>query len=89
MRVIAILLAATGVVIGLAAAWFWHLASRVNAIPVWGDREPADASLSQAGWIAGLLGAAAESARLNRIAAALTAAAVLVSTASSIIGLFP
>jgi len=88
MRVVTLALASLGAVLGLTAAWWWWLASRVDTTPVWGDREPADTAASQAGWIAGLLLAANESARLNRRAAALTAAAVLVSTLASVAGLF-
>ncbi|MDP9123512.1 MAG: hypothetical protein M3N82_02755 [Pseudomonadota bacterium] len=88
MRVVTLALASLGAVLGLAAAWWWWLASRVETTPVWGDREPGEQAASQAGWIAGLLVAANESARLNRRAAGLTAAAVLVSTLASVAGLF-
>lgn len=88
MRVVTLALTSLGTVLGLAAAWLWWLASLVDTTPVWGNREPADTAASQAGWIAGILLAANESARLNRRAAAMTAAAVLVSTLASVAGLF-
>lgn len=89
MHVVALSLAFAGFVVGLLAAGYWLLASRVDAIPVWGDREPVDPVMSQAGWIAGLLQASSESARLNRRAAVLTAVAVVLTTGSGVAGLFP
>ncbi len=88
MRMIVLLFACIGVVLGMLAAWFWFLASRIEVEPVWGDHQPFDPVLSQAGWIAGLLDAASKSALLNRRAAAMTALAVLASTASSVAALF-
>ncbi|SEI14935.1 hypothetical protein [Paraburkholderia hospita] len=88
MRVFAIILGSVGFVVGLLAARYWFLASKVDPLPVWGDREPVDQSLAQAGWIVGLLEASSESARLNRRAAALTAVAVVLTTGSGVAGLF-
>jgi len=88
MRETAVLLAIAGFVVGLAAAWYWLRASRIDAVPVWADREPVDPMMSQAGWIAGLLVAANESARLNKCAAKLTAVAVVLATSSGVAGLF-
>lgn len=53
----------------------------------WGEREPLDPTQSQAGWIAGLLVAASESARLNRRAALLTGVAIVLTTGSGLAGL--
>lgn len=89
MRSLTLVLAFSGFVFGLLAAWDWYRASRVATVPVWGDREPLDVAASQAGWIAGLLQASMESARLNQRAAALTAVAVILSTGASLIGLIP
>jgi hypothetical protein len=50
--------------------------------------EPLDQTLSNAGWIAGVLQANAEAGRLNSIAARLTAAAVLLSTGGSLASLY-
>lgn len=88
MRAMALLLALAGFAVGILAARYWLRASRVDASPVWGDREPADPVMSHAGWIVGLLQAASESARLNRHAAVLTAVAVVLTTGSGIAGLF-
>lgn len=88
MRLAALSLAVGGFVVGMLAAVYWLSASRIDAIPAWGDREPVDPVMSQAGWIAGLLQASSESARLNRRAAALTAVAVVLTTGSGVAGLF-
>lgn len=88
MRAIALSLALTGFAVGLLAARYWLLASRVDAIPIWGDREPVDPTMSQAGWISGLLQASTESARLNQRAAKLTAVAVVLTAGSGVAGLF-
>jgi hypothetical protein len=87
MRVVAIILATFGFIVGLFAARYWFLASQVETAPVWGEREPVDQGEAQAGWIVGLLQASSESARLNRRAAALTAVAVALTTGSGVAGL--
>ena len=87
MRAVALSLAVAGFVVGLLAARYWLRASRVDAIPVWGDREPVDPLMSQGGWIAGLLRASSESARLNQRAAVLTAVAVVLTTGSGVASL--
>jgi hypothetical protein len=88
MRLLTILLALSGFLIGLRASFDWFRASQIDAIPVWGDREPVDPTQSQAGWIAGILTAASESGRLNRRAALFTGVAVMLTTASGLTGLF-
>lgn len=88
IRLAALLLALAGFVVGILAARIWLLASRVIVSPQWGDIEPRDPVMSQAGWIVGLLEASTESARLNRRAAMLTAIAVLLTTGSGVAGLF-
>lgn len=88
MRIIALVLGGSGAVLGLWAAWLWFQASCINTEPVWGACEPGEAPASQAGWIAGMLRAGAESAQLNRRAAQVTAVAVAFSTSSGVIGLF-
>jgi hypothetical protein len=88
MHLLAIVAALIGFALGLVSAYYWWLASRIETMPVWGDREPVDPILSQGGWIAGMMNAASESARLNQKAAVFTAIAVLLSTGSAVIGLF-
>lgn len=88
MRLLTIVLALSGFVVGLFASLDWFRASRIDAVPIWVAREPVDPIQSQAGWIAGILTAASESSRLNRRAALLTGVAVILTTASSCAGLF-
>lgn len=87
MRVLALTSACSGFAFGLIAAYYWWLASRVETMPMWGDFEPVDPSQSQAGWIVGMMSAASESARLNQRAAVLTAVAIVLTTASGVLGL--
>jgi hypothetical protein len=87
MRILALTSACGGFAFGLIAAYYWWLASRVETIPMWGDVEPGDQSLSQAGLIGGMMSAASESARLNQRASVLTAVAVILTTASGVLGL--
>lgn len=87
MRVLALTSACGGFAFGLLAAYYWWLASLVETMPMWGDFEPVDPSLSQAGWIVGMMSAASESARRNQRAAVLTAVAVVLTTASGVLGL--
>jgi hypothetical protein len=88
MRLLTIFLALTGFVVGVLASLDWFRASQINAVPVWGEREPIDPVQSQAGWIAGMLTATSESSRLNRRAALLTGVAVVLTTGSGLAGLF-
>lgn len=88
MRLVALFLAVLGFAVGMVAAGYWLRASRVDAAPVWGDGEPVDPVMSQGGWIAGLLQASSQSARLNQRAAVLTAVAVVLTTGSGVAGLF-
>ncbi|WP_217916496.1 MULTISPECIES: hypothetical protein [unclassified Duganella] len=88
MRLLTVALALSGFVVGLLASLDWFRASQIDVEPVWGDREPVDQVLSQAGWIAGILTAASESGRLNRRAALLTGVAVILTTGSGLTGLF-
>jgi hypothetical protein len=88
MRMLALVLAVLGFVVGLLAAAYWFRASCVEAVPIWGEQEPVDPIQSQAGWVAGQLKAGTESANLNKIAARLTAAAVVLTTGATLAGLF-
>jgi hypothetical protein len=88
MRLMTILLALSGFIVGVMASLDWFRASRIDAVPVWGTGEPVDPIQSQAGWIAGILNAALESGRLNRRAALLTGIAVMLTTSSGFVGLF-
>ena len=89
MHCLALGFAISGFITGLIAAGYWLAASKVEIVPIWNNTEPTDPILSQMGWMAGALAAASESARLNKIAAALTAITVFLTTVSSVLGLLP
>ncbi|WP_350015437.1 hypothetical protein ABNK63_09040 [Rhodanobacter sp. IGA1.0] len=91
MRLVEVLLAIGGCVAGLVSAGYWLKASVVPIDPIWskqGGVEPGVHSLSQDGWISGMLEAALESARLNKIAARWTAATVVLAAISALVGTF-
>jgi hypothetical protein len=74
---------------GLAAAWYWWKSSSIEAEPLYPEvltQNSTDLLLWQTMQLGGLLEAGKESARLNRIAAWLTAIAVALSAASTLIG---
>lgn len=88
MHGFAMFLAVAGFVVGLAASYYWWRASRVATLPTWSDAlEPVDPALSNAGWIAGIVNAASQAAKLNQVAAVLTAIAVVLTTGSGLAGL--
>jgi len=86
---IELLLAVCAFATGLLSAWYWLKASRVSADPGWGKGgmvEPGIHALSQDAWIAAMLHAASESARLNKTAAYWTAATVALTGISTLVG---
>ncbi|WP_199028733.1 hypothetical protein [Ralstonia sp. ASV6] len=90
MRPIALLLASIGFVFGIAAAFYWWRASRITVNPNWpAGIAPVVPELEQLGWNVAFIKMAEQSGSLNRIAAALTAIAVVFTTASSVAGLLP
>jgi hypothetical protein len=83
-----IALAIAAFIFGLAAAWYWWKSSSIEAEPLYPEvvkHNPTDLLLWQTMQLGGLLEAGKESARLNRIAAWLTAIAVALSTASTLV----
>lgn len=89
VKYVEVLLAVGGGIAGLVAAGYWLKASAVQIEPIWskyGGVEPGVHSHSQDGWIVGMLEAATESARLNKIAARWTAATVVLGAISALIG---
>lgn len=89
MKVIEVLLAICGCIAGLVSAWYWLKASSVSVEPIWSKYrgvEPGVHSLSQDGWIGGMLEATLESARLNKIAARWTAATVAFAAMGTLAG---
>ena len=98
LSIASIVLAIAGLVVGLLAAHYWLKASKIKIDPGWRSdppqsadearkpTEPGDPQLSQMSWTMATIKAAVESADLNKIAARLTAVAVLLSAVSSVLG---
>lgn len=89
MKSIELVLAVCAFTTGLLSAWYWLKASMVPADPDWSKRgfvEPGIHALSQDAWIAAMLQAASESARLNKKAACWTAATVALSGMGTLVG---
>ena len=80
-----ILLAFTAFIFGWYAARYWSKASKVKQDPDWRIESP-DHEMAHEAWIAAILKTASESADLNRKAADLTKWAVVLGTASSVLG---
>jgi hypothetical protein len=88
---LSIALAVVAFIFGVAAAWYWWKSSAIEAEPLYPDvvkQNPGDVLLLQTLQLGGIIKAGNESARLNRIAAVLTAVAVALSTASTLIAAF-
>jgi hypothetical protein len=91
-------LAVAGLAVGLCAAGYWLKASKIEIDPGWRSGpatspadalkpiKPTDPQQAQGNWIVATITAACESARLNKVAARLTAAAVVLSALSSVVG---
>lgn len=91
LAVVNIICAAGGLVAGLTAAWYLYAASGVPLDPGWGAdslREPVLDEHRRDAWMMEMLTASAKANRLNRIAAQWTAAAVILASASALIGAF-
>lgn len=89
VKYIEVLLAAAGGIAGLVSARYWFKASAIPVEPIWskyGGVEPGVHSASQDGWMFGVLEAATESARLNKIAARWTAATAMLGAISALVG---
>jgi hypothetical protein len=84
MRALAIIFAVAALACGLTAAHYWYRS--IVEIRLDSDFEPVVEELHNRVWFSAAMKAASESARLNRIAALWTAAAVILGTASSIFG---
>ena len=86
--------------VGLLAAHYWFKASKIEIDPGWRGGspqsaadaqrpiEPGEPQLSEMFWLTATMTAAEKSADFNRIAARLTAVAVLLSALSSVLGAF-
>ncbi|CAE6843923.1 hypothetical protein R69658_06851 [Paraburkholderia aspalathi] len=91
MKLAAFALAMSGLGFGLAAARYWWKSTRVPVDPLDGNPNaimPVVPELAQQAWWAAQFRANQEIGRLNTVAAILTAVAVVLSTASSVIAMF-
>ncbi|WP_247570115.1 hypothetical protein ACQZ3V_01950 [Ralstonia pseudosolanacearum] len=89
-KCIALWLAIGGLVFGLIAAWYWFRSTRVPIDPLNGNPNaimPVEPAVERLAWLAAQFRANQEVGRLNTIAASLTAVAVVLSTASSVVGM--
>lgn len=91
MKYAAIALAVCAFLTGLRAARLWYLASKVHVMPFWSDGqsiEPVDPVMSAAHWNVATQQTISKSGELNQRGAMWTAAAVVLSTASTLVGSF-
>ena len=88
MRTMAFLLGVEGFSFACLAAYFWWRSSQVSIDPNVGPTETRDSVLSNNSWVIALMKASIESARLNNVAAQLTALSAVLSTGASLAGLF-
>ena len=89
LKLASIIVAIVAFIAGLRAAQIWHRASRVEIVPMWvsdGHMEPINQGQSQSQWTNAIIEAANKSSDLNRRAARWTAAAVALSTVSTLLG---
>jgi hypothetical protein len=85
MKLVSIILTVATCTCGLVAAYYWRRSSKVQIDPMW-KVEPADAMLSQMGWTAGTVKAMTDSADLNKLASAWSAAAAALGAIASMTG---
>ncbi len=86
------LLALIALGIGLRASLLWLDSTKIPVVPAWpnnGTTEPGDSELSMMGWIVGQLNANERVSKVNARAAKWTAAAVVVSGISGVLGAWP
>lgn len=94
LNVFSILFAVTGLVTGLRSAWFWLLASHVEADPIWKGRGPEDgwswgetgeAEAVQDRLIFAMIEAQTKSSELNKVAAMWTAVTIVMGSVSAML----
>jgi hypothetical protein len=88
MKAIEIVFALLAFVSGMLAAWFWLRASRVRTDPGWSKNgliEPGIHSMTQDAWIVAIMQSAAESGRLNAIAARWTALTAILTALTTLV----
>ena len=89
LKLAAIIVAIVAFIAGIRAAYLWYRASRVQIVPMWvkdGRIEPVNPGQAQAEWTVATNEAVSKSGELNRGAAKWTAAAVALSTISTLLG---
>jgi len=98
LNVLCISFAFAAFIVGLFAAYYWFKASKIEIDPGWrggstqsaadaqGPIEPGEPQLSEMSWLSATITAAEKSAGFNRVAARLTALAVVLSAPSSVLG---
>lgn len=80
-----IVLSILGLIFGLIAAYYWLKASKVIIEPAWELKIEGDVNKNIMGWVTGNMIAFKKSGDLNARAARLTAVAVVVSLAGSLL----
>lgn len=92
MKCIGVAFAVLAGITGLVAAWCWHQSSQVQIDPGWGPPgsgrgfEPSDEADQAMSWAVATIKAFGDASDLNKKAALWTAASVLLSALSAIIG---
>lgn len=88
MKQIALFLVLAGLLVGIIAAWFWWKASRLSTPPLPGGPGTAGgiSMLAQHNWLKEVESGLRTAGRLNSIAAVLSGVAVVLSTASGLVG---
>lgn len=87
MKALTIFLAFAGLLIGILAAYYWWMASRVQPPALPGGRDIGIDIGANHDWLKDVESAFNASGRLNSLAAALSGAAVILSSAASLVGL--
>lgn len=86
MGLASLVCAAAAFITGMLAAWYWYRSSVIETEPLYlrlGQIEPVGGSTNQ--WMLAILEAGQKSAALNKVAARLTAASVLLSAISTVL----
>ena len=89
LKLASITIAIVAFIAGIRAAELWYKASRIQIVPMWvndGRIEPVNPGQAQAEWIVAIIETANKSGDLNKRAARWTAAAVALSTVSTLLG---
>lgn len=85
LKMFSVVLSVLGLVVGIVAAYYWLMASRVSVEPAWELEIRGDVNKNIMGWVAGNMIAFKKAGDLNARAACLTAIAVVVSQVGSLI----